>query len=301
MIINLFSYNTETSAPDNLFSFNQVVAWSLRKAFSKIDVETRFVGDGQFWEGDIPEADHSIVISGFVMRTIRDNPTFHQKVRQATKRKMTLYLDADYAYWWKLFDHVFTIVKPIQPQAQYIYAGWGADPNIFYPDQDDKAIFIDSLMYGKYKGKFDTIYDDIKDVFNISEEQLAGKNPVTYKTSVDGMEITIYLPIPLYRGNKVPWSDFRHTQRKCHFYLCTQLGDGGLTRIESATCGSLLVVPKPFLRPRTMDSMEHVVFETKQELIEILKEKTDPRAIQEKALGHSWDKVVERMMPYFEG
>lgn len=301
MIVNLFNYHDETVNPETLFSFNGVVAWSLRKEFIKRGIEVRLISDQQFWSDDIPEADHSIVISGFVMRTIRDDPTFHQKVRQATKGKLTLYLDADYAHWWKFFDHVFTIVKPIRPQIQYVYAGWGADPNIFYPDQDDKAIFIDSLMYGKYKGKFDNIYDNIKDLFHISEEKLNSKKPVIYKTTINGMEITVYLPIPLYRGNVVPWSEFRHTQRKCHFYLCTQLGDGGLTRIESAICGSLLVVPKPFLRPRTMDSFEHTVYETKQELIETLKIKTNPQAIRKKALEHSWDKVVKRMLPYFRG
>ena len=301
MIINLFSYNTEASTPDNLFSFNQVVAWSLRKAFTKNGIETRFVGDEQFFRKDIPEADHSIVISGFVMKAIRDDPALHQKVRDATKGKMTLYLDSDYAHWWKLFDHVFTIVEPVRLEAQYVYAGWGSDPSIFYPDQDDKAIFIDSLTYEKHKGRFNDIYNDIKDIFHISEEQLEGKKPVIHQTTVDGMEITVYLPIPSYRGNMVPWSEFRHIQRKCHFYLCTQLGEGGLTRIESAKCGSLLVVPKPLLRTRTMDSFEHVVYETKQELIEILKKKTNPQAIRKKALEHSWDKVVKRMLPYLGG
>lgn len=296
MIINLFSRNTETSSPETLFMFNQVVAWALRRAFTKIGVETRFVSDDQFWDGDIPEADHSIVISNFVMRAIRNDPALHQKMREATKGKMTLYLDSDYAYWWRLFDHVFTIVEPLRSEVQYVYAGWGADPSIFYPDQEDKAIFINSLLYGKWNGKFDYIYDDVRDIFHISEEQLNGKKPVMHKTTIDGMEITVYLPVPVFRENVVPWSDFRCIQRKCHFYFCTQLGESVLTRIESATCGSLLVVPKPLLRSRTMGSMEHAIYETRQELIEILKTKTDVKAIREKALENSWDKVVGRML-----
>lgn len=299
MIINLFSYNSETTTTNDLFAFNQVVAWSLREAFTKVGIETRFVQDGQFWEEEIPEADHSIVISGFVMKTMRNNSAFYQKVRQATRGKVTVYLDADYSGWWKFFDHVFTIVKPTRSQAQYVYAGWGADPNIFYPDQDDKAVFIDSLMYGKYDGEFDGIYDDIKDVFHISEEQLYSKNQVIYETTVDGITVTVYIPMPTYRAFRVPWPDFGPIQRKCHFYICTQLGEGGLTRIESATCGALLVVPKPLFRPKTMAPLEHVVYETKQELIEILKAETNTEKIRGKALEHSWDRVVTRMLPYF--
>lgn len=301
MFINLLSYNAEGATEDSLLSFNQVVSWSLHKAFMKAGVETRFVSDEQFWEEDIPEADHSIIISNFIMVAMRDNPLLYQKVRDATKGKMTLYLDADYAEWWKFFDYVFTIVRPTRQQTQYVYAGWGADPNIFYPDQDNKTVFVDSLMYGKYDGKFDGVYNDIKDVLNISEDHLQSNTAVTYKTTIAKMEATVYMPTPRYENPRIPWIDFGPTQRKCHFYICTQLGEGGLTRIESATCGALLVVPKPLFRPKTMGSLKHAVFETKQELIKILKKKTDPKEIRKKGLEHSWDRVVTRMLPYFGG
>lgn len=300
MIINLFSYNTESSTPDTFFSFNQVVAWSLHEALKKRGVETRFIGNGQFVEESTPKADHSIVISSYTMKAVRDSPALHQKMREATKGKMALYLDSDYTDWWKVFDLVFTVVKPVTTNPQYVYAGWGADPELFYPDQDDKAIFIDSLMYGKYKGRFDSIYDDIKSVFHISDGQLKIKKPLTHKTTVNGTKITVYMPIPTYRGNKILWPEFGSIQRKCHFYLCTQLGESGLSRIESATCGALLVVHEAFYRPRTMDSLECRMWRTRDDLLDILLTDVDVKANREKALEHSWDKVVERMIGVFD-
>lgn len=283
MIINLFSYNTEASTPNNLFSFNQVVAWSMRKAFTKIGIETRFVSDGQFWEEAIPKADHSIVISGFVMRTIKDNPTFHKKVKHATNGKMTLYLDADYANWWKFFDHVFTLAKLHATSSEkYVYAGWGADPEYCYPEQGEKAVFLDSLMYGYYNEKFNKIYD-------------------VYKETLSTCNVKIYNPVPKYReGKRIEWPEMQKIIRKCHFYCLTQPGEGGLTRIEAATCGALLVVPEAFSKLRCISSLEHRVWKTREDLVKILNTKTNIKAIRKKALEHSWDKVVKRMLPYLE-
>jgi len=300
LIVNLFSYNTDVSTPDRFFSFNQVVAWSLHKAFTKIGVETRFIGNGQFLEENTPQADHSIVISSYTMKAVRDNPALHRKMREATTGRMTLYLDSDYVDWWKVFDYVFTVVKPVTTNPQYVYAGWGADPELFYPDQDSKAIFIDSILYGNHKGKLDSIYDDIKTVFHISDGQLENRKPLTHKTVVDGADIIVYMPIPIYRGNKVLWPEFGGIQRKCHFYLCTQLGESGLSRIESATCGALLVVPEALYRPRTMDSLECRLWRTRDDLLDILSMNVDVKANRERALKHSWDKVAGRMLKVFE-
>ena len=77
--------------------------------------------------------------------------------------------------------------------------------------------------------------------------------------------------------------------------------EAGLPRIEAATCGALLVVPEGLYRPRSMDSLEHVRWRTKQELINALAVKTNPVKIRKRALEHSWDKVVKRMLPYFRG
>ena len=88
--------------------------------------------------------------------------------------------------------------------------------------------------------------------------------------------------------------------RKCHYYCCTQLGESGLTRIEAATSGALLVVPEALYRPRTMDSLECRMWRTRDDLLDILSTDVDVKANREKALVHSWDKVVERMIGVFD-
>ena len=206
-------------------------------------------------------------------------PTIRSKIRKATKGKMTLYIDADYPQWFRHFDYVFTVVKPYHGMdTKCVYAGWGADPEYCYPDQDEKAVFLDSLMYEFYDGKFNSIYD-------------------IYKNTLPELGLKTYNPWPTYHGSKrLTWTQVQELLRKTSYYCCTQLGESGLTRIESATCGALLVVPKALYKPRTMASLEHRIWSTKEELIKILEMETNQEAIRRKALNHSWDRAASRIL-----
>jgi len=217
------------------------------------------------------------------MKAMRKNHKYLELVRASTKGKMTLYLDAAYAYWDKLFDVIFTVVQPFQKSSsKYVYAGWGADPKYCYPDQGTRAVFCDSLMYGFYKGRYDPIYTLIETAC----AELSACVP-----------LQIYCPFPNYHNRQViTWPEMQAILRKCHFYMCTQDGESGLTRIEAATSGALLVVPKPLYRYRTMGSLEHVIWTSKEELRQILMSNTHPCVISRKARAHTWDRVAARIL-----
>ena len=133
-------------------------------------------------------------------------------------------------------------------------------------------------MYEFYGGKFNKIYD-------------------IYKETLPKLRLKTYNPWPTYHGSKrLRWTQVQELLRKTHYYCCTQPGESGLTRIEAATCGALLVVPRPLYKPRTMASLEHRIWDTKADLVKILKTETDPETIRKKALEHSWDKVASRII-----
>ena len=141
---------------------------------------------------------------------------------------------------------------------------------------------LDTMIMDKYEGRFTHVFD-------------------AYNSVLEKTDLTIYSPVPKYRGRKgVNWTGIQEIMRKCHFYCCTQWGESGLTRIEAATCGALLVVPFDMLRSRTMCSLEYRLWSTEEELIDILASETDIESIRKKALEHSWDKVVGRMLKAFE-
>lgn len=283
MIINLVSNLDETSKIGELYNFNHVVAWSLREGFAEHGVETHLIKDVTMQKGGLPKADHSIVISVIGMKLFRDNEICRRHLRDASTGKTAVYLDADFSKWNKIFDYVFTLATLTKAKRGYVYAGWGANPEFFYPEQSEKAVYVDSLMYGKYEDKFNHIYD-------------------IYSEMMAETDLTIYFPIPVYnkRYNLIYWPELQKIIRKCNYYCCTQLGDGGLTRIEAATCGALLVVPKEFYRPKTMATLEHKIWETKEELMDILSTETNVQSIRKKALEHTWGKVAGRMLDALE-
>jgi len=301
VIVNLLSNIDEDSKVEKLYNFNHVVAWSLRDAFTKHGVTCHLVKDRNLNGGVLPRADHSIIISVIGMKLIRDNEKCRKALRDSTRGKTALYLDSDYAHWCDLFDYVFTVVKPKREQPQYVYGGWGADPTLFYPEQAEKAIFLDSLMYNKYRGIYDNVYDIYKELLDIPQQVLSSGD--RYTGTAPKVNATIHMPLPTYnkRHFLIYWPQMQRMIRKCHYYCCTQLGESGLTRIEAATCGALLVVPEALYRPRTMDSLECRIWSTRDELLDVLLTDVDVKANRKKALEHSWDRVAGRMLKTFEG
>ena len=291
MIINLVSNLDEDAQLNDIYIFNHTVAWFLREALKKRGVKGRLVRDADLLHSMPPKADHTLVISGtgrhYVAGLhsvgIKLGVDVRGKIQKTSSGKIGMYIDADYSQWFKHFNHIFTVVKPRKTSPKKcVYAGWGADPECFYPDQDERALFLDSYRYGTHKGRFDYVYD-------------------IYKEALTETDIKIYNPSPVCNRNlRVPFTEYLNIMRKCHYYCCTQLGESGLTRIEAATCGALLVVPAGLYRPKTMASLEHKIWNTKEELLDILSTDVDVKLNRRRALEHSWDKVAGRVLKVFE-
>lgn len=277
-MINLINNLGEDARLEDLNTFNHVVAWFLREALKKQGHDSRFVRDHV---KVIPAADHTIVISGVAMSRIRADPEYREIVRASTEGMMTLYLDAAFAYWDKLFDLIFTVVKPFRKSSEkYVYAGWGADPKHCFPQQKERTVFLD---------------------------QRQGQAPIwkMYAKVLPTAGVKILLhpydtkfpTVPTRPRSRPSWLEMqKRFFRKTWFYLETGLGESGLTRIEAATCGALIVVPKPLYRPLTLASLEHAIWTEEWELRKILKSQPDPDAISRKARAHTWDKVASRIL-----
>jgi len=274
-MINLLCDLTEYSTIQNLYGFNQVVAWSLRDVFRKLGHECRFVS---CLIDTIPEADYTIDFSITSRRRMWE-PGYYRAVRTATKKKLAMYIDADYKGCDKPYDIVFTVVEPLPESSEkFVYGGWGADPRCFYPEQAERAVFLDSYLWGWHEGRYDHIYK-------------------TYEEVLPKLPLKTYQPQRFYeKSPRLRWVEIQTIMRKAHYFCCTQIGEAGLMRIEAATSGALLVVPEELYMPRTMSSLEHRIWRTSQELIEILGSVTDPKSIRDKALKHSWDATASRII-----
>jgi len=278
MKFNVVSNLGEDYNPDLILQYNKVIAWSLRRALEEAGHEVFFVRDHA---DEAPPADHSIVISNWAMNRVRDDSSYLAMLREATGGKLGLWLDAAFSGMEELYDVVFTVTPPYEhSSSKFKWAGFAAYPDIFYPEQESRpTAFVDSYMYGWYGGEYDYSYDILRAV-------------------LDGSKIQVLQPIEQYnKGKRIPWAQLASLFRRCHFSIVTQLGNWGLTNIETATCGALLVLHKPMERAYSWPcDLNHVFWENQADLSEILSRPVDIEANRAKALENTWTKVVDRLM-----
>jgi len=276
VIINLVSNLDEIFDVEKFYSYNHVIAYSLRRALLSLGHEINMVRD----HGDeAPQADHTIVISAVAMAKVRDNPEYKAMLREATQGILALWLDASFSGWDQHFDRILNVVPPYKDSSdKYRWVGYAAYPDLFYPDQEEKTVFVDSYPWKWYGGAHDWIYRCI-------QEALAESG------------LRILQPIKAYNQGRAMWPEMIEAFRASHFHVTTQIGNFGLTNIEAITCGARLVLHEDLNERRSWPFlMPHALWETKEELLEILAREPDVDYVRSQALEHTWDKVVRRVL-----
>lgn len=276
MRFNLVSNLSEQAEPTQFCSYNHIIAYSLKKALTSAGHEAVLVSDKQT---QIPIADHAIVISNFAMNRVLREINYHSALKAASRGLLCLWLDSDFGDWKNHFDRVLTVNRrgAHKPEV-FRYVGWAADSSIFFPEQSGLAVYVDPYMRGFYGCRFDSVYDEIQRV-------------------VESSGIEFFQPVFQYNAGRVPWVTVAGLLRKSSFFVVTQLGKWDLMNIEAATCGALLVVHKRLDRPDTYPSpLNHRVYSSPEELLEILREPVDVAANRAVALENTWAKVVDRVL-----
>ena len=88
MRVNLISSLDEDAVLEKLISPNQIYAWFLRDAFTKVGVDAKLVKGRQIINGDPPETDHTIVISTAAYNRMRKLEGYQEKLRKSTGGKL---------------------------------------------------------------------------------------------------------------------------------------------------------------------------------------------------------------------
>lgn len=285
MRINLISSLNEDSLIEEVFTPTQVYAWFLRKAFVENDIDARLINEAAILEVSPPKADHTIVISVAAFMLMMREAGYAQRLKGSTAGKLARYMNVDRLKRKgdRFFDLCFVQIAPAPNDEKYVWAGWGVDPTYSYPEQDGRAVFLDSKVLASYAMR------RAKEVYRIYDQMLP-------KASVK-----IYNPIPIYNeSERLSYPEYQSILRRCHYFLCTQYGDGGLNRLEAAACGALLVVPWRLYKERTMRLLNHQVWHSAEDLMEILQSDVDIESNRKQALEHRWEDVIRRMVKSLE-
>ena len=280
LILNIVADIKPGYISDTFFSFNQIVAIGLKKGFESLGHTINIVNVRDPDKDLVPKCDHIIVTSGWSMNRIKPNDIYKRRLRRSCSGLLTVYLDADYAQYDEWFDRVFTVVRPLpNSSSKYIYAGWGADPDLFYIQPGPKKIFVDSYLTTS-SGKF--LEEEFSKAFKLAN-------------------IPLIQPIRYYSDGRVPWSAMRSFMLQCSFFCCTQgKGESGLNKIEACYCGMPLLIHKDFYNPRTESSLECFLWSDPEDLAQYLRDfPADPErreSIRAKALRHTWVKSAKRIL-----
>jgi len=262
--INLISSLNEDSLIEEVFAPTQVYAWFLRKAFVESGIDARLINEASILTVSPPKTDHTIVISVAAFMLMMREAGYAQRLRGSTEGKLARYMNVDRLKRKgdRFFDFCFVQIAPAPKDEKYAWAGWGVDPSYSYPEQDERAAFLDSKVLASHAMRKN------REAYQIYDEVLPKSG------------VKIYNPVPTYNeSERLSYPEYQSILRKCHYFLCTQYGDGGLNRLEAAACGALLVVPWRLYKERTMSLLNHQVWRTERDLMNIFKDMSILRRI----------------------
>jgi hypothetical protein len=186
----------------------------------------------------------------------------------------------------------------------YHFIGWAADPDLLYPEQSKTELRI-LLDHPYYKSG----QPDITEAVTKDATMFADLGPwdglyrnVRVRRLINGgaEDVTIAdPPLKMFDRQHVPFPDIAREYRKTHVYCVTHKESVGLTCLELALCGALVVAPVGMIYQDRLDTVRHVLYDgVRTPWSEVLGE-INVAASVELARVQTWERVVDRMLSWF--
>ena len=182
---------------------------------------------------------------------------------------------------------------------KYHFIGWAADPDWLYPEQSSKELRV-LLDHPYYKGGT----PDITEAVTVDACLFASvaKMPIRVRRLVNGgaEDVTIKdAPLKIFNREHVPFPDICREYRRTHVYMVTHKESVGLTCLELAMCGALVVAPAGMIYQDRLDTVRHILYEGVRAPWHRILPAINIKASAEMAREQTWDKVVDRMLQWF--
>lgn len=250
----------------------------------------------------IPECDHCICFHFGLFKNI----DYYNTIRTIVKDKITIIGDNNKTINIGHEDAIFYSVSVIdKPLDKAIYVGWAADSTHCYIDKDDSEIniLIDHSAYIKESIDFSKLI--ISDICKFCKKYK--KNIKVRRFISDGVE-TLDINNPwfeLYNRKGLSFDNACKEYNKAHIFIVTHYESLGLSVIEAAMSGALILVPDikngagSCIHPNLLESLHHITFDP---FIPIPWSKVinniNPTLSRKKALNFTYEKVADRIYNY---
>lgn len=171
------------------------------------------------------------------------------------------------------------------------YVGWAADRSLFYPEEkqgDQLRIFIDHAAFdvSGYDHSL-TIMMNLRDLAAMGVTFMARTLTDDGLIDVDPDNICL----KPYRRKGIPATEFAAELRQADIFIVTHPESLGLTVLEAAMCGALVLTPEHCIVPDRLALVNHVVITSRIDWTKVLAA-VDRKANAEKVAGFTWEAVA---------
>jgi hypothetical protein len=185
-------------------------------------------------------------------------------------------------------------------QKQNCYVGWAADAEQLVPMQDAETlrILVDHPMYKP--GFPDSTLSILVDIQKFVRSDIwHGKfKRVSVRAIVDGgvMPVNIdNISVHPYARVHVPFERIKEEYCRAHLFFPTHKESVGLTALETAMAGALVVTATDMIPADRLATIRHFKYRREIPWADVL-EKIDPTKSREKASQNSWNVLVSRLV-----
>lgn len=203
-------------------------------------------------------------------------------------------------------DTTFSIRNdPNKFMRQCTYVGWAADPVVLFPMQDPKTlrVLIDHRLYRAGEDATDHVTQQAIDFKRSGKWRDHGYEDMIIRRFEDGGVVTIENDVaskPFTREH-VPFIEIVDEYRKAHIFIVTHHESLGLSVLESAMCGALVLSPQSFITADRLATVRAIEISRAGDIWwgDVL-DAIDVKASRLQAQENNWAAVVGRIVRYLE-
>jgi len=183
----------------------------------------------------------------------------------------------------------------VQIPQHSVKLGWAADGNVFQPNQDRRPlrILLDHPHY--IEGQ-----PDETDMLVRSLMEVSAKVCRFGPTAEEDIDPANYTPTKRY-GSRMPHLKVAAIHGKAHVFCVTHQESQGLSVLEAAMSGSLIVAKKGHIKPALLDGLAHVTYEEQPDWDATLAQVNPARARRLALPYDRWDEVGQIIYDTFDG
>jgi hypothetical protein len=191
-------------------------------------------------------------------------------------------------------DLTFGIRQPRKNAGRYQWIGWAADPDLCRPRQIASRcqILIDHPDYG------DRITDRTPSVTkSVLEFSTAypGKNIVVRRIADHGVVDCLDTNVPTYTRAHQPYAAMCAEYGRADIFMVTHPESVGLTALECAMAGALIVAPVSFIATDLLSTIRHVSYVRDVPWAKVTRD-LNVSSSRARAMGNTWEAVADRIL-----